>query len=125
MPFTVNQVAEETSGVILLAADGEAVASSHDVNPYRFDSLLGPSWTSRTILLDFEHVTYLDSAAVGWLIASQKSFRAAGGKLILHSPQPQIRQLLAMLKIERIIPIAADLAAARNLLAFPAIAVCN
>jgi anti-anti-sigma factor len=114
MSFSLVKTAEESNGIVRLAAQGDALASTHDSNPFPFESILGPSWNSRLVILDMNGVNYLNSSAIGWLISLQKTFRAAGGKLVLHSLQPQIHQLLTMLKIERLIPLAPDLAAARK-----------
>lgn len=81
-----------------------------------FDTLVGPDWTSRRVLLNMERAAYIDSATIGWLIASQKSFRANGGEMVLHSVQPAVRNVLELLKIGRVVPIAADAKSARKLL---------
>ena len=68
-----------------------------------------------------DQVTYLDSSAIGWLITSQKAFRAAGGYIVLHSLQPRVKQVLAMLRFERVVPLADNAEAAREMIAAGAI----
>lgn len=106
MPFKLSLLSEE-SGVYHLAAEGEATVLDFSVNrPSPFEQILGPAWASRRVLLDMERLAYLDSSAIGWLITSQKAFRGAGGFLAMHSLQPQVRNLLNMLKLDRIVPMA-------------------
>ena len=115
MPITLARSVAPSSGILCLAAEGEATGASLDANPFPLDTILGADCHSHIVIMDMDRVTYLNSAAIGHLISLQKSFKIAGGKLILHSLQPQIRQLLNMLKIERIIAIAPDAAAAQSM----------
>ena len=114
MAFTLSKTVEEIDGLAVLVIQGLPENACLNVNPFPFEASLGKEWAARTVLMDMERIDYLDSASVGWLIASQKAFRAAGGKLVLYALQPRIRQLLTMLRVERIVPLAEDLAAARN-----------
>ena len=118
MAFTLSKsesTATTPSGTVVLSLQGQPTNACQDANPFPFETALGKDWAAHTVLMDVERIDYLDSAAVGWLIASQKAFRAAGGTLVLYSPQPRIRQLLTMLRIERIVPLAEDLAAAEKM----------
>jgi len=117
MAFTLDKSVGESDGLVVLSLQGQPGNACQDVNCFPFEACLGKDWADKTVLLDMERVDYLDSASVGWLIASQKSFRTAGGKFVLYSLQPRIRQLLAMLRIERVVPLAEDLAAARAMVA--------
>lgn len=117
MPFKLTIVAKEESGIVHLLAEGEATTydfSSLDKN--LLAQVLGDDWVTKLILMDFERVRYVDSSAIGWLIGSQKQLRGSGGKLVLHSVPEQVKQVLDMLKIERVVPMAADVTAGRALL---------
>ena len=116
MGFTLRKSSDVAAGVVALVLEGQVTSACQGTNPFPFEGFLGAGWASQRVLVDMERVDYLDSAAVGWLIASQKAFHAAGGKLVLYSLQPRIRQLLTMLKLERIVPLAEDLAAAKQVL---------
>ncbi|MCL2640657.1 MAG: STAS domain-containing protein [Phycisphaerales bacterium] len=113
MAFTLNKAADGSAGQVVVALQGQPNNGCHDVNPFPFEEFLGKDWAANAVLMDMERIDYLDSAAVGWLIASQKAFRTAGGVLVLYALQPRIRQLLTMLRIERVVPLAEDLAAAK------------
>ena len=117
MPFKLTIVAKEESGIVHLLAEGEA--TTYDFSSLKKNLLaqvLGDDWLDKRILIDFERVKYVDSSAIGWLIGSQKQLRTQGGKLVLHTVPEQVKQVLDMLKIDRVVPIAADVSAGRALL---------
>lgn len=116
MAFKLAVISRETSGIILVAAYGEAtVLDFPSADHVQFDKLLGPTWNQQRIVLDMDAVPYLDSSAIGWLINAQKQFRAAGGGLVLHSVQPHVKNILSLLRIEKVVPIAIDATAAKKL----------
>jgi anti-anti-sigma factor len=78
-------------------------------------ALLGPDAFGRTVLLDLGQTTFMDTAAVGWLIGLHKKFKQAGGRLILHSVPPLIDQMFQLLKLPAVLHVAGDEAAARAL----------
>jgi anti-anti-sigma factor len=102
----------------LIHARAEGSITSHDfpaagVDP--LEALLGANWKAGRVVLDFSSVRYVDSSAVGWLIGAQRAFREGGGRLVLHSVQPMVRQIFDVLKVGRVVPMAEDLEAARQL----------
>src|SRR5206468_9054319 len=66
-----------------LTADGDVrlAGSAAGVNP--FAEALGPAWAGRKVLIDFGRATFIDSAAIGWLMASAREFRKGGGIAVL------------------------------------------
>ena len=87
------------------------------INP--LERLLGVNWNARRLLLDFDEVPTIDSAGIGWLIASNKQCKNGGGQVAVHSIQPAVLQMLKILRIDKLLPLAADAAAARAALAGP------
>jgi anti-anti-sigma factor len=125
VPLKLSFVSEE-AGVVHLAAEGDVTAVDlHAAAVSPFQVILGQTWNTRRILLNMENVSYLDSCGIGWLISTQKAFRAAGGYLAMHSLQPQVRHLLNLLKLDRVVPMADGAAAGREALAKSAPAVAT
>jgi anti-anti-sigma factor len=107
----------DNTDIAHIAAEGEATAVDFQLaGAHHFDSLLGNDWDARLVLLNMERVSYIDSSAIGWLITAQRSFRNAGGRLVLHSLAPAVRNVLQMLKFERVVPLAPTADAGRALL---------
>lgn len=59
----------------------------------------------KRIVLDFANVEYLSSAALGKLITMDKKVKAAGGKLRLCSIRPDIYEVFAITKLNKLFDI--------------------
>ena len=101
-------------GLFKVACSGElTMLDVKDADP--LEALLGADGFGRMVLMDLERTTFLDTAAVGWLIGLHKKFQLAGGRLILHSVPPLIDQMFRLLKLPAVLRVAGDEAAARAL----------
>ena len=60
------------------------------------------------IILDFSNVEYLSSAALGKLITMEKKVKAAKGKLRLSCIRPEIYEVFAITKLNRLFKIYED-----------------
>jgi anti-anti-sigma factor len=49
---------------------------------------------ARPVILDLEHVTFLDSAGISLLIQAKKRLAASGSDLVLQAPLPNVRRVL-------------------------------
>lgn len=110
-------VSIEKEGMIRVATTGAITSADFDPtgkNPMQ--SLLGETWSTNRVLVNFEKTDYIDSSAIGWLIGTHKSFKADGGVVVIYNVQPGVRQILDVLKVGKVVPIADDEAAARQLL---------
>jgi anti-sigma B factor antagonist len=59
----------------------------------------------RKILLDFSNVEYLSSAALGRFIILHKKVLAAGGRLVLYNIDPEIYEVFAVTKLNKLFDI--------------------
>lgn len=62
----------------------------------------------KKVVLDFSNVEYLSSAALGKLITMDKKVKAAGGKLRLCSIRPDIYEVFAITKLNKLFDIRDD-----------------
>jgi len=62
----------------------------------------------RKIILDFTNVEYLSSAALGKLITMDKKVKAAKGKLRLSGIRPDIYEVFAITKLNKLFEIYDD-----------------
>lgn len=106
----------------LLADEGNLVRVRVDgpLSPTRYatvgnplEDLLGPAGFARPVLLDLGPIDYLDSGGISWLLVNHKRCRQAGGVLVLYGLAPRVRQVLDCCRLESILHLAADEAAAR------------
>lgn len=69
-------------------------------------TLLGASCFESKVLFGMERVVFVDSAGIGWLVMSHKSFRDAGGKLVLRSLPPMVHELFRLLRLTTVLNLA-------------------
>ena len=61
----------------------------------------------RYAVVDLSRVRYLDSSGCGALVAAMTRFRAAGGDLRLCGPTPQVKTLLELVRLTRVLSLHA------------------
>ena len=62
----------------------------------------------KVILLDLQHITFMNSSGLGALVATLKAVRAEGGELALCSLSDQVRIIFELSRMERIFKVFAD-----------------
>ena len=120
----LSLISIDKDGCIRVASTGNLGAGNINFsakNP--LESVLGATWSGNRVILDLSKPDFMDSTAIAWLIATTKQFRTSGGSIAIHSVAPRARQMLDILKIGKVIPIAANEAAARQFLTGAAPAV--
>jgi anti-anti-sigma factor len=100
----------EKAGYVKLNADGEITSAdfveAKDKNP--LESVLGSSWATNNVLLNLSRTPFIDSTAIGWLLDTHKAMHQSGGKLVPHSAQPRVSQLLDLLKLRTVLHLKPD-----------------
>ena len=77
--------------------------------------LLGPDGFARHVVLSLANVDFIDSSGIGWLVARHKDFYRAEGKLVIHSVEPAVMEVLKMLKFHQVLHVAKNEHAAQAL----------
>lgn len=62
----------------------------------------------RCVLLNFDAVEFLSSAALGKLITMDKKMKAKGGSLVLSNIRPEIYEVFAITKLNEVFSIRDD-----------------
>jgi len=106
MSLTVVSIEEDGVASLNCGDEMNALAMCEEFTELR--DLVGVDWASRKIALGFSEASYIDSAAIGWLLSLHKTMDEAGGKLVLHSMSPSVRRVLAMMRLERVLNLADD-----------------
>jgi anti-anti-sigma factor len=102
----VSNVQEE---IVRVAIDGRMTSMDFETGVRDpLETLLGPLVYARKVLLDLKKVTFIDSAAVGWLITRKKAFQSGGGALALHSIPPNVDKVFNLLKLGSVLCLASD-----------------
>ena len=99
MPLEIIQ--REMNGIYVLALSGRLVLGDESSGLRTMvDKLLTSGATK--IVVNLEHVNYMDSAGLGTLIEVHRKTKAKGGRLKLCNLGPNLRQALEM---ARLLPI--------------------
>jgi anti-anti-sigma factor len=100
--------------VVGLQAEGEISQSAFVDDQDPLAAVLAPvGGFGRKVIINLERTQFIDSSGIGWLLASNKRFVEAGGRLAFYLVPPLINQVLQMVKLPLIMPFVADEAAAR------------
>jgi anti-anti-sigma factor len=59
----------------------------------------------RTLVLDCEHLTFLDSTGIGLLIRCQRDLQERDGSLVVRSPRSHVRKVLEVTQVARVVDI--------------------
>src|SRR5262249_32188221 len=101
--------------IVRLACEGHLTAPSLDGESDPLEGALRPEDFRRTVLIDLGRSRYINSSGISWLIESQRRFRTAGGRLVLHSLTAPVSTVARLTHLESVLPLAADEGAARDL----------
>ena len=85
--FGLQLTHNRTGPVVLLSGELDVAAA-----PHLRACLLERA--DQYVTLDFSDVTFVDSTAIGILLAATKRMREAGGALVLHGVQPRQLRVL-------------------------------
>jgi anti-sigma B factor antagonist len=99
VPLEITQ--REVNGIYLLALRGRLVLGEESSGLLTVIDKLLASGATRMVI-NLEHVNYVDSAGLGALIEMQRKTKAKGGGLKLCNLGPNLRQALEM---ARLLPI--------------------
>lgn len=111
----LSLVSIDPAGFVRVASSGSITSSDLSIdqkNPMAV--ILGDNWPTHRVLLDLTRTDFIDSSAIGWLIETNKGFHEAGGRMVIHSMQPRVRQVMSLLKIDRALSLANDESSAKQ-----------
>ena len=99
VPLEITQ--RETNGIYLLALRGRLVLGDES-SGFRttVDNLLSSG--AKKIVINLEHVNFVDSAGLGALIEAHRKAKAKGGRLMLSNLGPNFKHAL---ELARLLPI--------------------
>jgi len=75
----------------------------------RFSALAG---AKRALIVDLSGVEFIASMGIRMLLIGAKTVKAKGGRMVLLGARPDVADVLKTARIDAIVPLCADLAAA-------------
>lgn len=58
----------------------------------------------RQLIFDFSQTTFMDSSGIGALLGRYKRMRERGGSVMIYGADPQIRRILRIAGVDKLIP---------------------
>jgi anti-anti-sigma factor len=101
-----------TDQVVDLACEGALTPLPTQLRSEPLTESLGPAPPGLAVLLDLSRTDYINSTGISWLIQAHKQLKKAGGRLVLHSLAPQVREALDTVNLSSILRVVPDRAAA-------------
>ena len=99
--MSLEIIQRETNGIYLLGLNGRLVLGEESSGVRAtVDNLLSSGATK--IIINLEHVNFVDSAGLGALIEAHRKTKAAGGRLMLTNLRPNLKKAL---ELSRLLPI--------------------
>jgi anti-sigma B factor antagonist len=109
------EVEDLIDGVTMVTLCGRLDMTGAGVIDLKFSAVAG---SKRSIVVDMSAVEFLASLGIRVLVMGAKAVRNKGGRLVLLSPQDDVKLVLTTAGIDEIIPIMSDradaIAAVRN-----------
>ena len=102
MPFTV----QEDGDVAIVIIDGEVTSSNSNDLQVLLEEVKGQGYTK--IIFDLEKLLYICSLGIGVLARTCGELKKAHGAMAVHSPSEDVRKLLKLLRLDKIIPVASN-----------------
>lgn len=93
---------------IVRAIQPEGILDSVNSNSLRREIMDTIDSGVKTILLDLQNITFMNSSGMGALVATLKAVKAAGGQLALCSLSDQVRIIFELSRMDRIFQVYQD-----------------
>ena len=104
--MSIKVVSIEDDGVAALACVGEMNGLAMSSDGGGLQDALGEGWAGRPVALDLSEASYMDSAAIGWLLSLHKQLSGAGGRLVLHGLHPNVKRVIEIMRIDQVLDLA-------------------
>jgi N-acetylglucosaminyldiphosphoundecaprenol N-acetyl-beta-D-mannosaminyltransferase len=108
-PESVEELAAATPSTPVLHLRGRLDISNHEAFAQQANQVLDGS---PFLIIDLSEATFLDSSALGALVAISNRAKAAGGALWLVKVTPQIKSLLTLVRLDSFFEVLPDAEAA-------------
>ena len=100
---TSKGIKVEEGDVVKVSFNRSLDALYHDEMMGILESAISDSPGIRTLVVDLKDVNFIDSRAVGGLIRAWKAMSAKGGTMYLSGATPAVREIIALLRLDKIL----------------------
>ena len=108
-----------SDGVVTLSFEGGEALDAHAAPQVKREALPLIDGTA-DVVVDLTRVAFIDSSGLGLLVSLYKAVRRRGRRAVFSSAQPEVRQVMKIIKLDRIFELHADVESALRSLRVPA-----
>jgi len=90
--------------VIRVAFHQSLDALYHEEMLKALDQAMLDSPSAKSLVIDLGGVDFIDSRAVGGLIRARKQMAARGGELFLSEARPAVKDIITLLRLDKVLP---------------------
>jgi anti-anti-sigma factor len=101
-------VAHDSGQIVRARIDGRLAHRFHAPYDEPLATTVGFDAYQRQVILDLSAVTGMETSGINWLLTVRKRMQAVGGRLVLHSLSPAVRNVIRVLKLHTVLEIAAN-----------------
>ena len=104
MELTTEQLAD---GIERINLTGRMDSAGTDQIAMRFTALTATR--PARIVVDMAQVPFLSSIGIRLLLSNAKALKQRGGRMVIASPQPMVKEVFEIVGMDSLIPVHADL----------------
>jgi anti-anti-sigma factor len=94
--------------ICFVRCEGRLVTADHEYLRAKKDEIKGAN--CKKVLADFNEVSDIGSAGIGFIVGVYTSTKNSGGRFVLVGIRPRVREMLDITRVSTVIPLAADIA---------------
>lgn len=106
----VIETIDQGNGTIVLSFNGRCDFKARHAYQVALDQAFQKN--PKLVIMDFAHVSYIDSAGLGLISLSHKKFSEKAMRLVIAAPSDPVKQILNLANMGKHIPICDSIAAA-------------
>jgi anti-anti-sigma factor len=102
------KIDSQSEGVCHMSLAGRISQVSNASMSQELSQLLGEANFNQKILISLRDTDFIDSSGIGWLLATDKKIRSAGGELVLHSLPLEVQHIFGLMRLNKVLTVAKD-----------------
>ena len=103
-PLSIRVTAGESGPVLMLSGEADITTLAQLENALSAQLAAGAG----ILTVDLSGLGFADSATIGALVRAARTLKSQGRRLNLASPQPALARMLALLGVDKVVPIRDD-----------------
>ncbi len=110
MPTQANLLIQRETDITLVDLQDASILDAHHIESIGEQLFkLVDQMDRKKLILDFSKVRHMGSAAIGMILTLNKKSKAIKGKLVLCGVRPDVMQIFAIMRLDKLLKFAPNL----------------